>query len=75
MAGAKNRRQGTAAAAPEPQGQQHLEPAPVANGNGNAHIVEKDQPEEEEGPKENIFLFWPNIIGTNETRIKPILPP
>lgn len=30
------------------------------NGNGAAH-----QPAAAvEGPKENIFLFWPNIIGT-----------
>ncbi|KAK4139462.1 uncharacterized protein C8A04DRAFT_15840 [Dichotomopilus funicola] len=63
MAGAKNRRQGTAAAAPGLQGQPH-EHAPTVNGNGSAHVVEKDErKEEEEEPKENIFLFWPNIIG------------
>jgi hypothetical protein len=28
------------------------------NGNGSAH-----HPEKEEYPRENIFLFWPNIIG------------
>lgn len=28
------------------------------NGNGVAHSQDKD-----EYPKENIFLFWPNIIG------------
>jgi hypothetical protein len=28
------------------------------NGNGSAH-----HPEKEDFPKENIFLFWPNLIG------------
>lgn len=28
------------------------------NGNGSAHHAEK-----ENYPKENIFLFWPNLIG------------
>ena len=27
------------------------------NGNGSAHAAEKEY------PKENIFLFWPNLIG------------
>ena len=30
------------------------------NGNGSAHHTPEDS---DSGPEENIFLFWPNIIG------------
>ncbi|KAL2155542.1 hypothetical protein VTH82DRAFT_284 [Thermothelomyces myriococcoides] len=62
MAGSKNRRQGTAAS-PELKAQtddKHDEIAPVTNGNGNANVAAKSTVE---GPRENIFLLWPNIIG------------
>lgn len=55
MAGAKNRRQGAAAASPEPKELDN------ATGNGSAYVA-KDVAD---GPHENIFLFWPNIIGTD----------
>lgn len=64
MAGSKNRRQGTAAS-PELKAQtddKHDEIAPVTNGNGNANVAAKSTVE---GPRENIFLLWPNIIGTH----------
>jgi len=54
MAGAKNRRQGPAAASPERNG---------ANGNAAAHVTAKSIADDE--PRENIFLLWPNIIGTS----------
>ncbi|KAH6851240.1 CDP-alcohol phosphatidyltransferase-domain-containing protein [Chaetomium sp. MPI-CAGE-AT-0009] len=60
MAGAKNRRQGTEAS-PEPKGQDN-EIAPSVNGNGTAHVAAA-RGTVEEGPQENIFLLWPNIIG------------
>lgn len=49
MAGAKSRRQGPS---------QEKEDIPV---NGSAHIEAKDAADDE--PRENIFWFWPNIIG------------
>jgi CDP-diacylglycerol--inositol 3-phosphatidyltransferase len=55
MAGAKNRRQGSAAASPEPKEQDKQ-----INGNGSAHAEARDVAD---GPQENIFLLWPNIIG------------
>jgi CDP-diacylglycerol--inositol 3-phosphatidyltransferase len=58
MAGAKNRRQGTA----EFKGQDN-ETAPGADTNGSAHVAARGTGEE--GPQENIFLLWPNIIGMN----------
>ncbi|KAK3297980.1 CDP-alcohol phosphatidyltransferase-domain-containing protein [Chaetomium fimeti] len=61
MAGAKNRRQGTAAS-PEPKGQDK-EVAPSVNGNGTAAHGAAARDTVEEGPQENIFLLWPNIIG------------
>jgi CDP-diacylglycerol--inositol 3-phosphatidyltransferase len=63
MAGAKNRRQGAATASPEAKGQDR-DITQGANGNGSAHIPEATHDE----PQENIFLLWPNIIGTHHER-------
>lgn len=64
MAGAKNRRQGAAAASQELKAQES-EVAQAANGNGSAHVAERNAVDEKpEKSQENIFLLWPNIIGT-----------
>lgn len=60
MAGSKNRRQGPAAASPEPN---HDRDAQMVGSNGNAHVVASDVAKDDQ-PRENIFLLWPNIIGT-----------
>lgn len=57
MSSVRTRRQAAAVSTPStptpaPRGQEI-----VLNGNGSAHHHEKDY------PKENIFLFWPNLIG------------
>jgi CDP-diacylglycerol--inositol 3-phosphatidyltransferase len=62
MSGTKNRRQGTAVASAEPLGKDKE----VARSNGSAQVAEDDIADE--GPRENIFLLWPNIIGTNFER-------
>jgi CDP-diacylglycerol--inositol 3-phosphatidyltransferase len=62
MAGAKNRRQGAAATSPEPKGQDK-EMTQGANGNGSAHVTAKNAGDAND--TENIFLLWPNIIGTD----------
>ncbi|KAG7285509.1 hypothetical protein NEMBOFW57_010138 [Staphylotrichum longicolle] len=54
MAGAKNRRQGPAAASPERNS---------ANGNATAHVTAAARSIADDEPRENIFLLWPNIIG------------
>ena len=33
------------------------------SGKENGHSAASDVAAAEDGPKENIFLFWPNIIG------------
>ena len=58
MSSVRTRRQAAAISAPAtptpvPRGQKVTK----MNGNGSAHA------ENEVYPKENIFLFWPNIIG------------
>jgi CDP-diacylglycerol--inositol 3-phosphatidyltransferase len=58
MSSVRTRRQAAAVSTPStpmpaPRGQEV-----VMNGNGSAH-----HPEREDHPKENIFLFWPNLIG------------
>lgn len=40
------------------------------NGNGNGTSVTEAS---EDGPKENIFLFWPNIIGSSVYQAADIL--
>lgn len=63
MSGARTRRQAALAAAdetptktgPEPVAEQKV----LSNGNGEAHIPIAASAE----PKENIFLFAPNLIG------------
>jgi CDP-diacylglycerol--inositol 3-phosphatidyltransferase len=62
MAGAKNRRQGAAATSPGPK-EQDKEMTQGANGNGSAHVTAKSAVDAND--TENIFLFWPNIIGTD----------
>ncbi|KAK4233858.1 hypothetical protein C8A03DRAFT_38398 [Achaetomium macrosporum] len=57
MSGTKNRRQGATAASPEPHGQDKED----ARSNGSAQVAGDDM--EDGGPRENIFLLWPNIIG------------
>lgn len=63
MAGATTRRQAAAAAAAAAT----LEHEAYQNGSSIATKREEDNDEidttEYDGPKENIFLFWPNIIG------------
>lgn len=42
--------------------------AVVMNGNGSAHAdpaASSSGPDGEEEERENIFLFWPNLIGTS----------
>lgn len=64
MAGAaKNRRQG--------KGQDEIAEGVNGNGNGNAHAV-RAVPDDE--PRENIFLLWPNIIGTPAAPLSPTWP-
>lgn len=41
----------------------------MANGDGNGHAVEPKRDEKENS--ENIFLFYPNLIGTPLDRILP----
>jgi hypothetical protein len=62
MAGAKNRRQGAVATSPAPKGQDK-EMTQGANGNGSAHVTAKNAVDAKD--TENIFLLWPNIIGTD----------
>ncbi len=64
MPGAKTRRQVAAAAAAESQGKEE-EIAQAANGNAITHDAARaiDSDDDDE-PRENIFLLWPNIIGT-----------
>ena len=62
MAGAaKNRRQG--------KGQDEIAEGVNGNGNGNAHPV-RALPDDDE-PRENIFLLWPNIIGASTPSLAP----
>ncbi|KAL2020762.1 hypothetical protein VTK56DRAFT_7960 [Thermocarpiscus australiensis] len=60
MAGAKPRRRGAAASSPERR-EQEKEIAESDGSNGSAEMATKDTADEE--TTENIFWFWPNIIG------------
>ncbi|KAK4101912.1 hypothetical protein N658DRAFT_470317 [Parathielavia hyrcaniae] len=64
MTGAKNRRQGAATAPPELKDQDN-EVTQGANGYESAHA--------DDGPQENIFLLWPNIIGEHGMRYSRIV--
>lgn len=74
MSGARTRRQAALAAADETPTKKGSEPVAeqkvLTNGNGELHapLVESSESSE---PKENIFLFAPNLIGT----LLPLLPP
>ncbi|KAJ8066489.1 hypothetical protein OCU04_005549 [Sclerotinia nivalis] len=57
MSSVKTRRQTAAASTPSTPTPAAREQA-IMNGNGSAH-----KSEEVDYPKENIFLFWPNVIG------------
>lgn len=71
MSGARTRRQAALAAADETPTKKGSEPVTeqkvLTNGNGEVHapLVEANE------PKENIFLFAPNLIGT----LLPLLSP
>lgn len=41
----------------------------LTNGNGSAHHDAPEAPDST--PKENIFLFWPNIIGMATIHVPP----
>lgn len=60
----QTRRQAAQAAAAESSKVTTTGPADqvAMNGNGNGTSVTEAS---EDGPKENIFLFWPNIIGSS----------
>ncbi|KAK3933725.1 CDP-alcohol phosphatidyltransferase-domain-containing protein [Diplogelasinospora grovesii] len=60
MSGAKTRRQTAMAAAAEKQEAAGTQKVVVENGNGSAHLKSNDV---DDYPRENIYLFWPNIIG------------
>ncbi|KAE8441641.1 hypothetical protein EG329_004608 [Mollisiaceae sp. DMI_Dod_QoI] len=57
MSGVRTRRQAAAISSPATPSPAPREQA-VMNGNGKAHGSAKD-----DYPRENIFVFWPNIIG------------
>jgi CDP-diacylglycerol--inositol 3-phosphatidyltransferase len=60
MSSVRTRRQAAAVSTPET-------PTPTPRDqiimNGNGHVAASDGEGKELHPKENIFLFWPNIIG------------
>jgi CDP-diacylglycerol--inositol 3-phosphatidyltransferase len=58
MSSARTRRQAAAISTPTTPSPAPREEQVVMNGNGTAHGAVR-----EKQPKENIFLFWPNIIG------------
>jgi len=58
MSGVRTRRQAAAVSAPSTPSPAPRNEQVVMNGNGSAH-----GPAKEDYPYENIFLFWPNIIG------------
>ena len=53
------------AAASLPEDFQH----DITNGNGAVQQSDALSPSGAAAPKENIFLFWPNIIGTMPPRV------
>jgi hypothetical protein len=59
MSSVRTRRQAAAVSSPATPSPAPREEQAVMNGNGRAHGSAKD-----DYRKENIFLFWPNLIGT-----------
>ena len=68
MSERRTRRQAAMAAANETPTE--TEARQDANGNGDAHV--SPAPKTNAGPAENIFLFWPNLIGKTRTAIDPM---
>lgn len=58
MSSVRTRRQAAAISTPVTPSPAPREEQVVMNGNGTAHGSAKD-----DYPRENIFLFWPNLIG------------
>ncbi|KAH7409184.1 CDP-alcohol phosphatidyltransferase-domain-containing protein [Cadophora sp. MPI-SDFR-AT-0126] len=58
MSSVRTRRQAAAVSTPSTPTPAPRDEQVIMNGNGSAHASAK-----EEHPRENVFLFWPNVIG------------
>lgn len=58
MSSVRTRRQAAAISTPSTPTPAPRDEQVIMNGNGSAHASAK-----EEQPYENVFLFWPNVIG------------
>jgi len=78
MSGARTRRQTAKAAAASSQESELSEPrdapaeAPRSSSNGTAHALASEGAEGD--VHENIFLFWPNLIGTRPSHVDALPP-